>query len=59
MTEETKPFWKSKTIWAGGILVVWVLGNKLAGVPFDYGTAIGLLGLEGIFLRIASLKLTK
>ena len=60
MKEETsKVWWQSKTIWSGGILVLWVLGSKLAGLPFDFESAIGLLGLEGIFLRIAATKLTK
>lgn len=50
MVSKIKEFWKTKTFWAGVIIFVCSGVNAFgAGIPVE--VILGMLGLEGIFIR--------
>ena len=51
MAEETKPFWKSKTLWANVLLVVAGVATGAADA-LGSGSSLTILGLVNIVLRV-------
>lgn len=51
---ETKAWYTSRTLWANAIAILGGALAKFTGVEIDSETAVGLLGLVNIVLRVVT-----